>query len=58
MKAFGCLYFVNTLKQGRHKFEARAKPCVFLGYPFGQKAYKIFDLTTKKTIMSRDIKVL
>lgn len=56
MRAFGCLCFVNTLKQGRTKFEARAHPCVFLGYPFGQKAYKIYDLTTKRVIVTRDIK--
>lgn len=56
MKAFGCLLFVSTLKQGRSKFDARAHPCVFIGYPFGQKAYKAYDLISKKTIISRDIK--
>ncbi|XP_057522440.1 uncharacterized protein LOC130802437 [Amaranthus tricolor] len=56
MRAFGCLCFVNTLKQGRTKFEVRARCCVFLGYPFGQKAYKVYDLNTKRVIVTRDIK--
>lgn len=27
-------------------------PCIFLGYPFGQKAYKVYNLTTQKIIIS------
>lgn len=29
--------------------------CCFLGYNPGQKAYKLYDLTDKKIIMSRDV---
>ncbi|RVW71516.1 Retrovirus-related Pol polyprotein from transposon TNT 1-94 [Vitis vinifera] len=33
-------------------------PChpFFIGYPVGQKAYKLFDLSTKKVFTSRDVK--
>ena len=56
MKIFGCLCFVSTIAQGRKKLYPRAQPAVFfLGYPHGQKAYKIFYLVTQKIIISRDI---
>jgi hypothetical protein len=38
-----------------HKFASRAKHCVFLGYPVGQKAYKLYNLTIHKFFTSRDI---
>lgn len=54
LRTFGCLCFVSTHKQGRDKFQPQAKPCIFLGYAFGKKAYKIMDLDSYKTIESRD----
>jgi len=33
----------------------RAVPCVFLGYSFGKKAYKVMTLDTHKFHSSRDI---
>lgn len=37
--------------------DTRADPAIFLGYPFGQKAYKVYNLTTNKIIVSKDITV-
>jgi len=55
LKVFGCLGFMTTAKQGRDKFQPRAKACVFMGYPFGQKGYKVMDLETNKFHVSRDV---
>ena len=55
LRAFGCLCFVSTLKHGRPQFATRANTCVFLGYPYAQKAYKVYDLNTKQFIVTRDI---
>jgi hypothetical protein len=44
LRVFGSLvYGRNT--QISHKFDKRASPGVFLGYPHGQKGYKILDLS-------------
>ncbi|CAL9012537.1 unnamed protein product [Prunus brigantina] len=54
LKDFGCLAYATDVHVP-HKFAPRAKRCVFLGYPVGQKAYKLYDLTTHKFFTSRDI---
>ncbi|CAL8150570.1 unnamed protein product [Prunus armeniaca] len=54
LKVFGCLAYATDVHVP-HKFAPRAKHCVFLGYPVGQKAYKLYDLTTHKFFTSRDI---
>ena len=55
LRAYGCLCFGSTLKQGRKKFEIRVDPCIFLGYPFAKKAYKVYNSKTKTIHISRDV---
>lgn len=31
------------------------RPCVFLGYPQGQKGFRVFDLNKKRMVVSRDV---
>nr|GEY95322.1 retrovirus-related Pol polyprotein from transposon TNT 1-94 [Tanacetum cinerariifolium] len=55
LRIFGCLaYFKNTNTKG-DKFEEKGKPGVFLGYPQGTKGYKIYDIKSKKIVVSWDV---
>ncbi|RVW67415.1 Retrovirus-related Pol polyprotein from transposon TNT 1-94 [Vitis vinifera] len=54
IRVFGCLAYATNVHVP-HKFAPRAKRCIFLGYPVGQKAYKLYDLDTHQMFTSRDV---
>ncbi|KAL9231947.1 hypothetical protein vseg_007105 [Gypsophila vaccaria] len=55
LRVIGCLCFALVQSGKRDKFEAKGRRCMFIGYPYGQKAYKLYDLETHKVFISRDV---
>ncbi|KAD6796413.1 hypothetical protein E3N88_07309 [Mikania micrantha] len=58
MRTFGCLAYYRNIETKGDKFAPRAKIGVFVGYPFGVKGYKVYDLEKGKILNSKDIKVI
>ncbi|KAL0373612.1 UNVERIFIED_CONTAM: putative mitochondrial protein [Sesamum radiatum] len=53
VRTFGCLAF--AILPHKFKLTKQAHRCVFLGYTFGQKGYKLYDLDDDALFISRDL---
>lgn len=55
IRIFGCLCYAHKGTRSRDKFDERATRCVFLGYPYSQKGWRVYDLDRKEFFVSRDV---
>ncbi|XP_056694807.1 uncharacterized protein [Spinacia oleracea] len=53
LRIVGCLCYAAV--KSHDKLAPRARKCIFLGYPYAQKGYKLYDLISHKIILSRDV---
>ncbi|OMO99220.1 hypothetical protein CCACVL1_03887 [Corchorus capsularis] len=54
-RVFGCIAYAHVPDQKRKKLDDKGEKCVLLGVSEESKAYKLYNPTTKKLIISRDV---
>ena len=55
LRVFGCLCYVYDHHSKRDKFSSRSRTCIFVGYPYGKKGWKLYDLEMGDYFVSRDV---
>ena len=56
-QTFGCECYVHVLDVDRNKLQPKSNKCIFLGYSDEQKAYQLYNPTTKKIVAIHDVVV-
>lgn len=52
----GYLCYSTNVQPHEGKIDARSRKCVFVGYVYEYRGYKVFDLETQEMIITRDVK--
>lgn len=58
MRIFGCVAYAHVPDEFRKKLDSKGKKCTFVGYGDESKAYKFYNPSTKKVIISRDVQFI
>ncbi|XP_010451347.1 PREDICTED: uncharacterized protein LOC104733465 [Camelina sativa] len=54
LKVFGSLCYAQNQTHRGDKFAPRNRKCVFVGYPYGKNAWRLYDLYKQEFFVSRD----
>ena len=55
MRVFGCVAYADVLDELRKNLDIKGEKCIFVGYSDESKAYKLYNPSTKKVIINRDV---
>ncbi|KAG6427292.1 hypothetical protein SASPL_111534 [Salvia splendens] len=55
LRVFGSKAYAHVPDQMRSKLDDKSKPFIFIGYDSNTKGYKLYDPTSQKTMISRDV---
>lgn len=54
LRTFGCMCYARSLRHDNDKSGDRSRRCIFVGYPFGQKGWRVYDLESGEYFVLRD----
>lgn len=52
LHVFGSACYTHRVTRHKDKFGERSRLCVFVGYPFGKKGYKVYDMERDEFVIS------
>ena len=55
MKIFGCDSYALIHRNQHSKLDPKLKCCVFVGYDYSVKGYRLWDPSSRKIVISRDV---
>src|SRR5208337_2236618 len=55
LRTFGCKAYAHVLKSKRGQFDSKAVECIFVGYCSRTKGYRLYNPSTKRVFISRDV---
>lgn len=55
LRVFGCKALVHIPKEKRKKLDVKSTECLLMGYSYETKAYRLYNIKTKKIVISRDV---
>ena len=58
MRVFGCVAYAHILDQIRNKLDSKGEKCIFFGYSEESKAYRLYNPSTKKFVISIDVQFI
>ena len=54
-RIFGCIAYAHILDEKRRKLDNKREKCIFLGVSDKSKAYKLYNSSTMKIVISCDV---
>ena len=55
MRVFGCVAYAHVPDELRDKLDRKGEKCIFVVHSDESKAYKIYNPSTKKVIINKDV---
>ena len=58
MRIFGCVAYAHVLDELRKKLDNKGEKCIYVGYCYESRAYKLYNPSTKKVIINIDVQFI